>query len=369
MVGVVRASVGRVPLVGGVSLARSDTGDLRGLTATTCQRPLTSAVLIGGSTTLGSSTRLVLSNPGETVATVSVTGWGATGQLPEIAPVVVPAGEVRAILLETVSLEPRLALRLDVAGGRVVPSLQDSSLNGLVPAGTETIGPAADPTTTLVIGGVELPEGDGAQAALRLLNPNDQPATVAVEMLGPDGPQVLEGAEDSVIEPGTVVDISLAGLPAGTYGIRVTADLPVSGAVRLARTGTPGEDDPDVAPVDVAWLPASAPVARGVLPVPMQLVGAVQASVTNPGEDSSTVTVGYYDARGMSVGEQSLTMAAGSTSVLGVPESTVLIAFDGEGIVAAEIVSVDIDNGTLISAFTVVADPYSEQTVAVRVTN
>src|SRR5690606_40144427 len=83
-----------------------------------------------------------------------------------------------------------------------------------------------------------------------------------------DGAAQLEGAVGSVVEPGTVVDISLAGVPSGSYGLRVTSDEPVTGAVRTVRTGTAGEDDPDTPPVDVAWTPATQPADRGVVPIP-----------------------------------------------------------------------------------------------------
>jgi hypothetical protein len=366
---VVEPTAAGVPLVGGLTVARADSGDLRALSATTCQQPVTSAMLVGGSTELGSSARLVLSNPGATAATVTLTGWGSTGPLPEIGQVVVPAESVRAVLLEAISLEPRIAIRIDVEGGRVVPTLQDSSLDGLIASGTETIGAAADPATTLTIGAVRLVDDDAARASLRLVNPADEAATVTVELLGPDGPFALEGAVDSVIEAGTVVDISLAGPPNGRYGIRVTSDVPVTGAVTMSRTGTPGEDDPDTAPVDIAWLPASAPVDRGVLPIPTAMVDAVGASVTNPGDAAVDVSTTSYDASGEVLEEGVLPVAAGATVTLPVPEGTVAVVVAGEGILASVVATADAADGTLIAAYPVVGDPYVEQSVQVRVSN
>lgn len=366
-VGVVEPIGDAVPLVAGLSVARADSGDLRGLSVTGCQQPVTGAVLVGGSTELGSSARLVLSNPGDTAATVTLSGWGATGPLPEVAPIVVPAGGVRELLLETISLEPRIAIRLDVDGGRVVPTLQDTALDGFIPAGTEIVGPTADPTTELTVAGVDLTSAEGAAAALRLVNPGETAAAVTVEMLGPEGAFVLEGAQDSVIEPGTVADISLAGVPDGQYGLRVTSDVPVTGAVRLARTGTAGEDDPDTPPVDVAWLPASAPVDRGVLPIPTKLVDSVRLTVTNPGEAAIDVAVTGYDAAGEVVGESSIPLEAGQTQLVDAPEGAIAVVLEGDGLVGSLLLTADAADGPLVSASPIVADPYTEQSVAVRV--
>lgn len=368
-VGVVEPFADGVPLVGGVSIARADGGDLRGLSVTTCQQPVSSAVVVGGSTQLGASARLVLSNPGETTASVTLSGWGSTGPLPDIAPMVVPAGGVRTLLLETISLEPRLAIRLDVEGGRVVPTIQDSSLDGLIPAGTEIVGPAADPTTDLTVAGVAISDDDSASALLRLVNPGSDAATVQVEMLGPEGATVLAGAESSVIEPGTVADISLAGLPTGRYGVRVTSDVPVTGAVQLSRTGTAGEEDPDTLPVDIAWLPASEPISAGVLPVPTGLVDTVLLTATNPGAADTEVSVRSLDAAGAVSQEATLPIPAGATVDLEVPVGTIAVVLEGEGILASAVVSGDAENGALISAYPVVGDPYTEQSVAVRVTD
>ncbi len=365
---VVEPTTDGVPLVAGVSVARADSGDLRGLSAATCQQPVTNAYLVGGATELGSSTRLVLANPGDTAASVTLSGWGATGPLTVAgAPIVVPAGGVRAVLLETISLESRLAVRIDVEGGRVVPTLQDSSLDGLIPSGTETIGVAADPATSITVPGVDLREDDGASAALRLVNPGDGPATVSVELLGAEGAEPLEGATDSVIEAGTVVDISLAGVSAGEYAVRVTSDEPVTGAVRMARTGTAGEDDPDTPPVDVAWLPAVGAVERGALPIPTQLVGTATVTVTNPGDAPSVVAVTAYSDAGEILAESTVELAAAVTAVVEIPDGTAAVTLEGDSILASALLSSSADDGPLIAASPVVGDPDVEQSVVVRV--
>lgn len=366
---VVSATGDDVPLVGGLSLARADNGDLRGLAASTCQRPMTSAVLVGGATAPGSSTQLVLSNPTATVATATVTGWTETGPLPDVSPIVVPPAQVRVVLLETLSLAERIAVRIDVSGGALVPFLQHSSLDGLVAAGTDVIGPAADPATTVTFGAIDIGTDDGTDAFLRMVNPNEGPAAFAVSLLSTDGPQPLEGAQDVVIEAGSVLDISLAGVHEGSYGVRVVSDLPVTGAIGLSHTGVPSEVDPDVPPVDLAWLPADTAVTRAALPLPTDLVDSTAVSLTNPSGTSADALVVAYDADGTVIEEQTITVVAGGTAPVPVSGQAVLLEITGNVVLASAVLTAQVHDGVLISALTQAADQFSAQTISVRVSN
>ncbi|MFV0425928.1 MAG: DUF5719 family protein [Beutenbergiaceae bacterium] len=366
-VGVVSSEAGDVPLVAGLSLARAESGDLRALAVSTCQRPVTSAILVGGSTTLGASSRLILTNPGQTVATVALTGWSGTGPMPQIAPIVVPAGATRTLLLETISLEQRLAIRLDISGGSIAAFLQDSSLDGLVAAGTEMLSVAADPATTITL--APAPLRTDANAVLRLVNPQEDAATVSVDLLGAEGPQPLDGAQDFIIEPGAVVDVSLAGVPDGDYGLRVRGDVPITGAIRLTRAGEPGEADPDTAPLDIAWLTATTPVEHGLLPLPGELIDSAAVAMSNPGEGRVEVNVVAYDQGGSVSSSDTLTVDAGATAAVTVPPEAVLLEFSGGPIVASAVLTADAEDGPLISAISIVDDPYSEQVVTVRVSD
>ncbi|WP_277049750.1 DUF5719 family protein, partial [Ruania albidiflava] len=143
-------------LAAGAALARSDAGDLRGLAAGSCTPPAPSAWLVGGQTEPGASARLTLANPGPTPVEVTAQLWGATGALEEPVTVPVPANDSRQVLLESVSMEPRLAVQVRVDGGAVAASLQDTVLNGLVPAGTATVTPTLPPAQELQIGPVPI---------------------------------------------------------------------------------------------------------------------------------------------------------------------------------------------------------------------
>ena len=287
----------RNALATGTTVSTSTSGDLRGLSATTCQSPAAGAWLVGGSTEPGNSAQLVLTNAGETAATVTLDAWGSTGPIAtdSVGAVLVPPHSQRVVLLEAVVPgEPRLAVQLDVTGGEVAATLQDSRLRGLVPAGTDIITPGASPSSELVVPGLVLGESspqDEDPAVVRVVNPGEVEARVAVELLGPEGPLPVPGAEDLVLDPGVVIDVSLAGLPAGAWNARVTADVPVTAAAMLTSTGTPA--DGDAAPVDRAWVPATTAFASGLAAVPGldDPVGRAQLVLANPASEAVGATV------------------------------------------------------------------------------
>lgn len=287
-------------LVAGTTVVRTARGDLRGLAAQRCAEAATaSAWLVAGSTQVGSSSRLVLANPGDTPATVRLTAWGAAGplELGQLASVLVPAGSERSVLLESVVPdEPRLAVHLTVTGGRVAASVQDSALRGFVPAGVDLVAPTVAPAPRVLVPGLILVEtdiDDPDAALLRILNPGTEATDVRLRLLGADGEMTVPGAETRVVEAGTVTDVSLAGVPAGAYTAELVSDQPVTAAGMLVRVGDRSADDPDQRVLDRAWLPAAAGVTTSLVPVPPNAtgVGRIRVVVANPDNEAVTLEV------------------------------------------------------------------------------
>ena len=127
---------------------------------------------------------------------------------------------------------------MEADGGTIVPVLVTESLDGETPAGTEVLTRGAAPSTSLSVPGVVLvePENQGERSdaqtsavsaqspAVRVVNPGTEAATVSVSLLGAAGQEALPGAEQVVIDPGAVFDISLGGVAPGHYAVRVTSD-------------------------------------------------------------------------------------------------------------------------------------------------
>ncbi|MFC4556045.1 DUF5719 family protein [Georgenia faecalis] len=357
----------RAAFVGGASASRTESGDLRGLFAAPCLVPATTSWLVGGSTETGSSAQLVLTNVGQTPATVQVSAWGSTGALETSAgaSVLVAPQAQEVVLLEAVTgADPRVAVRVEADGGQVSAYLQDSELRGLVPAGVSAVVPSAEPAREVRIPGVVLPESGAADpdpARVRLVNPGDTLATVSVVLLGPDGELVVPGAEALAVDPGTVVDVSLAGLPAGTWTLDVRGDAPLVAAAVLTRAGAEGE------PLDRAWAPATEPLSSGLVVLP-GLADAATLTVANPADTAVDVTLRPVTADGERVADVVVSVPARSTLAQDAAEL-------GEGVVAVElqagapvhvaaVLTAQAPDGELVAVLPASEDPHAATTVA-----
>ena len=336
---------GRVANAVGSVATVTKSGDLRGLTTAPCAQPGAMSWIVGGSIAAGSSAELRLTNPGATPATVKVNLYGSIGRLslPSNGEVTVPAGGSSSLVLETKgSQDPRIAVSIEADGGSVVPTLVTESLDGETPAGTDVITPGAAPATDLVIPGVEITEpatqGEvpdaktGADSsdtpAVRIVNPGAAPATVSVTMLGKDGARPLSGAQSVTIDAGSVFDIQLAGVPAGTYGVQVTSNTPVGAAVRMVRSGGEYPARSKALVHDQAWAQAALPGAAdsGLLAVPRAASLSSAVTVANSGETTS-VTLSSLDGSW----KQDVKVAKGSSSVVEVPAKVSAVRLNAAG--------------------------------------
>ncbi|OLO75145.1 DUF5719 family protein [Actinomyces oris] len=336
---------GRVANAVGAVTTLTKNGDLRGLTAAPCTQSSAMSWIVGGSIAAGSSAELRLVNPGVTPATAKVTLYGSIGRLslPSNGEITVPAGGSSSLALETKgSQDPRIAVSVEADGGSVVPTLVTESLDGETPAGTDVITPGAAPATDLVIPGVEIVEpaaqGEVADAktgadssdtpAVRIINPGAAPATVSVTMLGKDGARPLSGAQSVTIDAGSVFDIQLAGVPAGTYGVQVTSNTPVGAAARMVRSGGEYPARSKALVHDQAWAQAALPGAAdsGLLAVPRATSLSSAVTVANSGETTS-VTLSSLDGSW----KQDVKVAKGSSSVVEVPAKVSAVRLNAAG--------------------------------------
>lgn len=302
-------------------------GDLRGVVAASCQLPTTESWLVGGSTSLGSSARLVLQNPGRTAATVEVELWGPAGpvELAGAPEYLVPPESERVVLLEGVAAEQRrIVVRASASGGLVTAYLQDSELRGLVPAGVDYVVGGQAPSTRQVVPGLSVTatEIDGADTSvLRLLAPGTEGGRVTLSLLGLRGEVALPGTDEITLEAGTVLDIPLGGLPAGSYTAVVDADVPVVAGAMLTRgrgVGLPDAGTLSTTSVERAWAPSVAVGASGPLALPEGNRGAlVLAAVRQRGlSGTADVVVEVIGADGGVLGERNLELTAGTTTAL-----------------------------------------------------
>lgn len=381
-------------------------GDLRGLAAGSCTTAASDVWLVGGSTALESTADLVLVNPGVTAAQVTLSMWGPAGQvdLANSTDVLVAPQSSRTVVLPGVAAEERrIVVHAQASGGQISAYLQDSLLDGLTPRGTDLVTAGAAPAERQVVPGLMLAETgaeDADTAQLRLLAPGDEDATVSVTLVGPDGEVPLSGAQDLRLSAGVVTDVSLGGLPAGSYTAVVTSDVPVVAGVMQAREGKPGEQD-SVPRMDRTWA-ASTGTGGGLVAVPAGSQGRVLLSVLDaegdavtdpadeptatptqgqrPDEDADAptgptvdLTLRAYGASGL-LDEHELTVVVGSTTRLDLADLDL-----DEDVLAVEVVQPDgvelawalfayrqQSDGTLLSVVSPLLDRDTASTVQVR---
>ncbi|WP_312678129.1 DUF5719 family protein [Microbacterium sp.] len=249
--------------------------DLSGFAASACTRAAMESWIVAGSATTGAADLVVLANPGDVAAQVTITVYGATGQSVPAAGsgIVVAAGTQRVVPLAALALgEENPILQITAAEAPVRASLQASLTRILVPGGLDQVGASAVPTEQIVIPGVPVVTAPGAAGesnvatSLRLLAPAaDANATVTVVRDG--------GAAGATAQPQTValtagipLQLDLSGLEIGTYTVVVTATAPVTGAVRAASGFGAGSDFGWFAAADEVTAPALVAVADGPTP-------------------------------------------------------------------------------------------------------
>ena len=233
-------------------------------------------------------------------------------------------------------------MSIEADGGSVVPTLVTESLDGETPAGTDVITPGAAPSTDLVVPGVEIVEpasqgevpdattgADSSDSpAVRIVNPGQAPATVSVTMLAKDGARPLAGAQSVTVDAGSVFDISLAGVPAGTYGVQVTSSTPVGAAVRMVRSAAEYPERSQALIHDQAWAQAALPGAAdsGLLAVPRVSSLTSAVTVANSGNDA-TVTLSSLDGSW----SQDVAVAKGSAAAVEVPAEVAAVRLSAGG--------------------------------------
>jgi hypothetical protein len=235
---------------------------VRGLATTRCGPARTDGWLLGGGTTVGESSVLVLANPGAEPAVVDVTvltGEGPVDARPGRG-ISVPAEGRTVVPLDTLAPErSRLAVRVQAERGRVAAAVRHERSDGLVPQGVAYAAPADGPAEAVDV--PALPSGPGGRSVW-VTNPGDVDVVVRVEVTTVDGQYVPDGL-DAVVVPAE-----------STAPVDLSAELgPTPATVRVTSTGGPvlvvgvaedaGEDDVR----DLSYTgPAPALAAPGLLP-------------------------------------------------------------------------------------------------------
>lgn len=246
---------------GAVLSYTAEDGDLQGSAAAACQQPGNDLWLVGANTALGRSAVLNLTNASSTPATVSLDLFGSEGpiQAPGSRGLLVAPGSTRSIILAGLAPgQERLGVRVRSTGGPVAAVIQQSVLRGLTPGGVDFITPGTAPSVSQVAAGLDIqdpaalaalkakPGFADAGPALEVAVPGATDAVVEIKLYGPDGQKALPGGGVVTAKAGAVTEVSLAGVPAGTYTVAASSDVSFAATTRLTR-GLQAGDAADIA--------------------------------------------------------------------------------------------------------------------------
>lgn len=256
----------------------------RGLSSQPCLAPGTTWWFVGGGSTAGRESALVLVNPEETPAEVEVAISGPDGPVstPRLRGLVV---EPRSRVVVRLSREaPRLAAaawRVTVRQGRLAAALSDREADGFVPRGADWIPATIDPATRVLVPGVQ--GGDGGRQLL-VHAPGDLTATVRVRLITAQGSFVPAATPEFQVPGGTVAAIDLEpSLQGDNATVDLQSDLPIVAGVRQTH---PAVDASVGALEDISFTTGAARVSSiaAVTGLPAERSTGVTVWITAPDE-------------------------------------------------------------------------------------
>lgn len=331
--GAVVALTAAPQLVAATEITARNSDDIRGVLAAECGDPLNDAWLVGGDTSLGRETVLVITNGSDVDATVDIDMWGSDGTIeaPGSKGLVIPAMTQRVLSVAGFApdeLSP--VIRVTSNGAPVWSVLQTSVVRGLVAGGLDRVTAAtgADTSAYFPIVSVESetvigplrsdPDFADMETVLRVLVPGDTNATVTMRMTHLGTGEVVDATVEATA--GRVTDLTVDEIPAGNYSVTVQSDTPFVAGMRVASFDTKARH------ADHAWASAAQPFA-GTVAVVAPTAGVL--SIHNPGTEPITVsiegpngdaTVDIAPAMSASISTQPGTWVVTSTDVVAVAQ-------------------------------------------------
>ena len=213
-------------------------GDDRGLAAQSCEPAGKSWWFVGASSTIGRLSRIVLTNPDASAASVDVRVYTAKGEVEAPAGrgvALAPTSRTELRLDALAPNAPVAAIRVEATTGRVHAGVLLRAVNSLTPLGSEWL-PAVIPSTVQLI-----PIAPGLESVdLSLLQISGEAAPVAITVESASGSFTPVGVDDLTLSAQSVVTVAMEDAVADGGVIRIESARPIV-ASALGRESTPGK--------------------------------------------------------------------------------------------------------------------------------
>ena len=317
---------------------------IKGLVGAACQKPSSEFWLVGGDTTTGRESLLLLTNPSKVDSTVNLQVLSTEGELKISGLTAISVPHEDTVIIPISALAPKLstfAVHVQSTGGALAGWLQQKAVRGTSAAGVDFIAPVADASKNLVIPGFLVrgvkdaaalkkanPDFADLTNVLRVTNPGDEPAEITAQVTGSDS-KTFGTVLQATIAPRSTVDLDIKGLADGDYAIFIESSAKIMAAAKLNRTNKTAS-----VVTDFVWLPSvSAEAGSRVINVPT--AGISKLAIANPTEK----TVEYSIIGGGLAAN--LKLAPGALVSLLVTGGAVSITASEPGLAATLIVDVD----------------------------
>jgi hypothetical protein len=230
----------------------------------------------GADTSVGSTSRLVLTNTTPAIAVVDVALFGPKGAVQTVGQrgiALAPDSRQSLDLARFAQSLSHVSVHVHATAGLVTAAVETTRVDGVTPAGSEWLPAATAPSTSTLI---DAAVRGAASQDLEIVNPSDVGALVQVQVVEDSGPFVPSGLEAVRVQPESVATVPLGKISHhDAVAVRLTSQTPVTGA--LVSTAKGGADYAVSAPSPLLADPAVVPVVPDV-DLALELTGSSQAS-------------------------------------------------------------------------------------------
>ena len=317
---------------------------IKGLVGAACQKPSSEFWLVGGDTTTGRESLLLLTNPSKVDATVNLQVLSTEGELKISGLTAISVPHEDTVIIPISALAPKLstfAVHVQSTGGALAGWLQQKAVRGTSAAGVDFIAPVADASENLVIPGFLVrgvkdaaalkkanPDFADLTNVLRVTNPGDAPAEITAQVTGSDS-KTFGTVLQATIEPRSTIDLDIKGLADGDYAIFIKSSVKIFASAKLNRTNKTAS-----VVTDFVWLPSvSAEAGSRVINVPA--AGISKLAIANPTDKTVEYSI---NGGGLAA---NLKLAPGALVSLLVTGGAVSITASDAGLAATLIVDVN----------------------------
>lgn len=233
-------------LIVGAQSQEAAADSISGLAAAACGEGSTDQWIVGGSTEVGRTSLLFLTNSLDVDSTATIEIFGEKGlvEAAGMSGIVVKARSQHIISLAAFApnvVEP--VVHVVTTGGQVLATLQQTVTRVVTPGGVELVQPGAGPALRQIIPGVALngmanQDGEGGAItndvapAIRVLVPGQREANVTASISAPGGKPIVVKA---TVDAQHTLQLPFSGVPDGIYTVVVTAEVPIVAGVRTVQ--------------------------------------------------------------------------------------------------------------------------------------